>query len=200
MFAYCNNNPANSLDSAGTMAQKHAFDSDRSIGCRRYEEFASTIDAYSASGLTLYPTAESAITAWRNVYLPLSEEYEYGTYLYSVETVNGTYFYTAQTFKGTKAGRVMSPNVLVPVLLLHTIFRHDDSNLVGLIHTHPSPGQDYHNDFPSNDAGIYGGDRIVYALLGYSELYVIPYQRCTNTPIIVKYTDQTTWCDYFIPD
>ena len=92
----------------------------------------------------------------------------------------------------------MSANVLLPIAILHTRYCYEGGNLIGLVHTHPAPGQGYHNDFPSNNANIYGGDRLVFSLLGYSELYVVPYQRCANTPIIIAFTDQSSWCDRYI--
>lgn len=61
-------------------------------------------------------------------------------------------------------------------------------------HSHPDPGIGYHNDFPSANDNITGGDRIAFELFGYKEMYIVPYKRCNNTPAIIKYTDPQTWC------
>ena len=66
------------------------------------------------------------------------------------------------------------------------------------IHSHPyskpKDGNDTHNDFPSYDKNIYGGDRIAMELFGYSEMFIVPYDVCEGTPKIIVYSDRTTWC------
>ena len=93
----------------------------------------------------------------------------------------------------------MSPNVLMPVAFLHIRDQAIGGNFVAMVHTHPSPGAGMHNDFPSYSPTIRGGDRIVFNLLDYAEMYVVPFQRCEDTPMIIAVTDRATWCKKYKP-
>lgn len=74
-----------------------------------------------------------------------------------------------------------------------------DRTCIAMVHTHPDPGIGFHNDFPSYDSDISGGDRIALTLFGYPNMYVIPYKRCKETPIIISVGDSSTWCSNYSP-
>jgi len=43
--------------------------------------------------------------------------------------------------------------------------------------THPNvKGENVHNDFPSTNPGIKGGDRIAMELFGFPDMYIFPYK------------------------
>ena len=153
--------------------------------------------SFEAAGITWYYSEESALAAWMKQYLPLSKEHEHVTFLYSIDTPLGTRYYTTQTICGTKEGPIFSANVIVGTIALAVQDSISYANLIAHVHTHPDPGVGYHNDFPSASPDIYGGDRIVFELLNLPEMYVIPYQRCKDTPAIIVYSDRSTWCPHY---
>lgn len=145
-----------------------------------------------AAGISLYYSVESALDAWSTIYLPLSEEYEYVAFLYCVDTPFGPQYYFSQTVRGSKGGAFINANVVLGTIMLAAERSIISSNIVAHVHTHPNPGIGYHNDFPSDDPDLSGGDRI--AARFFPEMYIIPYKTCHGTPAIIVYSDRTTWC------
>lgn len=65
--------------------------------------------------------------------------------------------------------------------------------VAGHVHTHPKPAEGMHNDFPSYKGPGNNGDVLLHTLLGYPEVYVIPYTSCCGIEVIVL-SDRSTWC------
>jgi len=149
-----------------------------------------------AAGIIIHYSKEHALLSWSEKYLPLSREYEYVTFLYSIDTPQGERFFTTQTFKGTKQGAIMSPNVLLGTAILAIHNTISSANLLAHVHTHPCPPAGFHNDFPSYSQSIYGGDRIVFEMLNLPEMYIFPYSTCTETSSMIVYSDKSTWCPF----
>ena len=201
MFAYCNNNPISYSDPRGsfpTDAETVHHRLDGNIGKNTpLDDYIEIKSKFEAAGIILHYTKESALLEWSKQYLPLSAEYEYVTYLYSIDTAFGKRYFTTQTFKGTKQGAIFSANVLVGTTILALHDTISSAELLAHVHTHPKPPKGYHNDFPSNSQNIYGGDRIVFELLNLPEMYIFPYAPCPGTPSMIVYSDPSTWCPYY---
>ncbi len=197
MFAYCYNSPICCTDDSGfkpSSAFSQVCVTDEGLG------FSDELLAYfelkdylNSKGISLYYSIDSALAEWSNTYVPLSEEHEYVAFLYSIDTPFGEQFYFSTTVKGTKKG-LFQANVIAGTLMLGFEHLVVSSNLVAHVHTHPKPSAGFHNDFPSDDPGLTGGDRI--AAKFFPEMYVIPYKTCVGTPSIIIYSDRTTWCQH----
>ena len=165
MFAYCNNSPTSFTDHCGgapIQSNTHCqFDGLLTKG-GVFDQYMELIASFEAVGVTLYNNKDGALNAWSKKYLPLSQEYEYVTFLYSIETPLGIRYFTTSTFRGTKQNGIISANVLWGTAMLAIQDSISSATLLAHVHTHPDPGIGYHNDFPSVSPDIYGGDRIVY--------------------------------------
>ena len=191
MYAYCGNNPVTSLDYTGAFPIRNKMVMMTDGGkipliMKRIFEFTQyAID----HNIKLYNSADSAAEAWANENRELSAERERMAYIYECY---GSY-YLSDTYTGMKGFAFVQDNVIFPTLKLQ-FFQISYGSVYGMIHSHPDPGIGYHNDFPSANDNITGGDRIAFELFGYEEMYIVPYKRCNNTPAIIKYTDPQTWC------
>ena len=201
MFAYCLNNPKSFFDSSGSFPIKEEskrLNIDGNIGENTpFDEYLRIKAKLEAAGIIIHYSREHALLSWSEKYLPLSREYEYVTFLYSIDTPQGERFFTTQTFKGTKQGAIMSPNVLLGTAILAIHNTISSANLLAHVHTHPCPPAGLHNDFPSYSQSIYGGDRIVFELLNLPEMYIFPYSTCTETSSMIVYSDKSTWCPFY---
>ena len=200
MFAYCLNNPANCSDQYGYSPKpSHTTNAlfEGSGVSTDFEVYLRILESYKENGITLHHSIEGAILAWSNIYLPLSSEYEYVTYLYKLDTIRGPRFFVSQTYKGAKAIGPISPNVILGTMFLELQDAFYWTELVAMVHTHPNPSDGMHNDFPSYSQGLRGGDRWVSDLLNLPEMYIIPYKRCAETPQIIIYSDRSTWCSNY---
>ena len=200
MFAYCNNNPVRYLDFSGnlptTVHEAEVSISGNAGNTGEFDEYLKLKASFQKKGISWFYSIEGALSAWSAIYLPKSQIYEYVTYLYSTETPLGTRYFMSQTYRGTKANRIMSANVLWGTFALAFQDAFYSVNLVAHVHTHPDPGNGFHNDFPSVDPDIHGGDRMVYNLLNLPEMYIIPFKRCNGTPEVIVYSDRSTWCSH----
>ena len=201
MFAYCLNNPTKYSDPFGnTPVEKsttYCYFSGGIGNDSPFAKYCELMEKFKNAGVELYFSKESALNAWINVYLPLSEEYEYVTFLYSIQTYMGTQYFTTTTFRGSKGNFIMSANVIAGTIALWLQDSISAATLVAHVHTHPKPSVGYHNDFPSVSPGLKGGDRIAMELFGFPEMYIIPYSRCSGTPEIIVYSDKNTWCPHY---
>ena len=206
MFAYCMNNPIVFSDITGALPTYATMMTDKAAASDEVKLWYKLMQEASDAGITLYYSAEAAVASWGGESRSLSQEHEHATAVYRYDTGMGMYYYTGKTYKGTKEVSVnngktelIQPNVIAPLMCISInnkagITPLSHSTLVATAHTHPYPGTNYHNDFPSADANIHGGDRIFYNLLGLPEMYIVPVKLCPGTIPVIKYSDQSTWC------
>ena len=149
------------------------------------------LDYCRANSIQTYYSADAAAEAWARENREASKGTEKMSYIYEEY---GHYFYT-DVYTGTNDIGPISANVVGPTLMLELKkYFIGDFHVVAQIHSHTKPKDGYHNDFPSMNESIYGGDRLAYKLFGYQEMYVVPYSRCNGTFPIIKISDPTTWC------
>ena len=192
MYAYCNNNPINLSDHTGSLPVRNTMAMMTDGGKtplymkRMFEFMQYTID----HNINLYYSADSAAEAWANENRELSAERERVAYIYECYG----FYYLSDTYSGMKNFAFVQNNVIFPTLRLQ-FCQEPYGTVYGMIHSHPAPGYRQHNDYPSAENSIRGGDRIAFNTFKYQEMYIVPYERCKNTPPIIKYTDPQTWCE-----
>ena len=192
MFAYCDNNPVISLDQGGHRplnVNTMMTDTGELPGELRW-----MLDFFveaTEQGIKLFFTPEACAEYWAKENREKSKYVEHMSYIYFNQ---GFYFYT-EVYEGSAGNSIMSPNVIMPTLLLEARGRiFGDYCVYAQIHSHPQDPPGYHSDFPSMDDNINGGDRIAMELFNYREMYVVPYERCDGSCQIIVYSDRSTWC------
>ena len=172
MFAYCNNNPVLYSDSTGHLPFINTMMADSAVAPKKLKEEYEFRDFCRANGIHLYNSMMGVAEAWARENREKSSEHEYMSYIYEEY---GLYFYT-DVYEGASDGLIFNANVIMPTLGLELRkYFIGDYHVVAQIHSHPAPPKGMHNDFPSADSDIYGGDRIAYEWFNYSEMFIVPY-------------------------
>ncbi|MCL2106604.1 MAG: DUF4329 domain-containing protein [Oscillospiraceae bacterium] len=127
-------------------------------------------------------SAEEAVLAWREEYLPRSETYEHGAFVY--RRADGSYT-VGRTYRG---GRDSVVSALLRGFFADPLARLIGSyELVAFTHTHPDCPEGLHNDAPSV------ADVFLLRLPGIDEVYLVPYKRCEGVGELVLCTRPETW-------
>ena len=195
MFAYCNNNPISFMDSNGHMAGGKSCCvavADISLQTHKNDDEIAFLYNCRDNNVKTYATLEAAATAWAKENRKQSQECERMSYIYEAY---GHYFYD-NVYKGSAGyGGIIQPNVIWPTFCLQVSrYWEHKYRVAAHIHTHPQPQTGMHNDYPSMSADITGGDRIAMEVFRYPEMFIVPYTSCSGNDIIIRITDESTWC------
>ena len=189
-FAYCGNNPIVRADPSGHDWEYHKL---RQEYAQAGIPFPGTAGSHVPDKNGYFQREQDAATHWAIVNRPLSKERERGAFiLYDLSldkfTLGGTFVGNDSTVAGGFIGNYLglmtfSGGAIVPV---------------SFIHSHPYPGADRANDFPSygtsdNWGTFFANDMLLLNLPGVNEVYIVPYKSCTGVPSIIACSDRSTW-------
>ena len=113
----------------------------------------------------------------------------YAAFICQTTHTKNNYYYLSNTYRGTKQVNGTA-NVIFPYIRLQveSVFQ-SFGKPYALVHSHPNPGDGYHNDFPSGvDMSLLG-----FWGFGLQEIYVVPYLRCQNIHEIIRTTHESDW-------
>ena len=197
MFAYCLNNPISYTDSSGYRSDSSMIEQCIFEGCvgdtAIMKLYNRQIQSYEYNGIELYYSEEEALRAWSDIYLPLSYDCEYATLLYSIDTPLGKRYFTLDGIPGGPM------QCIFPTIDLWIRDFLNGATLIAQVHTHPHPsvGGTYCLSFPSaNYNRSNPGDLLAKNILGFPDVYVIPYNQCLMPNFYCKLSDASTWCPH----
>ena len=135
-----------------------------------------------------YDSMGEAVRTWAREHKPMCRDRERGVFIF-VKTDRLTRkktYVTGRTFKGTR-------NNVIPGFIVGYLYGFISGLFPGrgkpacFAHTHPEPGTDKHNDFPSK------ADLFLLKLPMINEVYIVPWKRCPGVPDIISASDRHSW-------
>ena len=209
LYAYCNNNPVNLIDPTGhwPMRKNMVYINDGGGGRASTPAVTPTPEPTttptpgpqpgpspdapleqgaeyweSLYGITCFDLMYDAVESWATTAREKSAQYEHYVGIYAIQDGENRLYFLGNTKRGTKNGVVSEFfNDYFGSCLKY-------SKLVGMAHTHPSPGYSWwHNDYPSFE------DALLLALPGIEDVYLVPYSSCDGQSSIISISQPETY-------